>query len=439
MPIADVVNISISVSGAGPTGAGFGEPLIAAYHTHYTDRVREYSSLSGMASDGFAVTDPAYLAASAIFAQTPSPPFVKIGRRATALAQVLNVTCLSTSALDTYVFSIRTAGGGWHKVTVASTGVPATDVATINTAVTALALANLTATHSGAVLILTMAVGFLLDIRPDVVHCSFADVTADGGSALAADLAAIFAADSNWYGLLLDSQSPAEIAEAEVFAEANKKLFVYNCSDTACADPSSTTDVFYLAKQAAYARSAGIFSQTQLLSYSAAAWMGRLFPTVAGTENWAFKTLATIPADVLTDTQVHAVENKNASVYTALFGLNLTQFGKQPGGEWIDVTRGTDNLTNDIQVAVVALQANSLRIPFTDAGIDVYRGVLTGVLVAYQNRGFLATTPPLFVSCPTAASQGPVQRALRNLNNVSFTAQLAGAINSLTLTGVLNT
>lgn len=440
MPIADVVNISISVSGAGPTGAGFGEPMIVAYHTHYTDRVREYSSLAGMVSDGFAVTDLAYLAATNVFAQTPSPPFLKVGRRATPLAQVIHLTCLSTSVLDTYVFQLRTPGGSWSVVTVASTGTVATDVATINTAVTALGITGLTCTHDATNVILTMATGKWIDVRPDVVaHMTLSDVTADGGAALAADLAAIYAADSNWYGLLLDTQSPAEIAEAAVFAEANKKLFVWNCSDSAIAVSGSTTDIAYTEKALAHARSAGLFAQTQLLCYSAAAWMGRLFPTVAGTENWAFKTLSNVPVDVLTDTQAHAVENKNASIYTALFSLNLTQFGKQPGGEWIDITRGTDNLTNDMQVAIIALQANALRVPYTDAGIDMYYSQITGVLASYQARGFLALTPPFFVSLPTAASAGATQRALRNLPNVSFSAQLAGAINSTTITGVLVT
>jgi hypothetical protein len=439
MPIADVVSISISVSAAGPVGAGFGEPMIAAYHTHYTDRVREYSSLVGMVADGFLVTDLPYLAAAEVFAQTPTVPFLKIGRRATPLAQVINLLCLSTSNLDTYSFQLRTPGGSWQSVVVASTGTTATDVATINTAVTALALTGLTATHTGSTLVLTMATGHFIDVQTDFVHMTLADATADGGAALAADLAAILAADNAWYGLLLDTQSPAEITEASAFAEANKKLFVWNCSDTAIANAASTTDIAYNMKTLAYARSAGLFAQTQLLCFSSAAWMGRLFPSVAGTENWAFKTLVGVPADKLTDTQVHAVENKNCSVYTTLFSVNITQFGKQPGGEWIDITRGTDNMTNDMQLAIFGLQANSLRVPYTDAGIDMYRSEITGVLVAYVDRGFLADTPPFYVSLPTAASAGSTQRALRNLPNVSFSAQLAGAINSTSIVGVLNT
>lgn len=69
----------------------------------------------------------------------------------------------------------------------------------------------------------------------------------------------------------------------------------------------------------------------------------------------------------------------------------------------------------------------------------MYRSTLNGVLVAYTERGFLADSPPFFISLPTAASAGATQRALRNLPSVSFTAQLAGAINSVAITGTLNT
>lgn len=438
MPLSDVVNIAISVSGAGPTLAGFGEPLCLAYHTEYTDRVREYSNLSGVAGD-FPTTAPAYLMAQSVFAQIPSPPALKIGRRALPYSQTLHVTCLSASATDTYDFNVRTPGGSWQNITIASTGVPATDAATIATALTALSITHLTVTHSSAIITLTMAAGYLLDIQPDYVHCSLADVTADPG--IATDINAVIAADPNWYGLLLDSQSSAEVqaAAANIEAEGGAGyICVYNNSDTACADPSSTTDVMYVLKQSAYERTSGLFAQTQVLCYSAAAWMGRMFPTVAGSENWAFKTLAGIPADALTTNQIHAVENKNASVYTTLAGLNLTQFGKTPGGEWIDIVRGTDALKNVMQIGILALQANSLKVPFTDAGIDMYRNVISASLKQFVDSGFLADTPAPYISLPAAAAVSPTSKAARNLPNVSFSATLAGAINSTTINGVLS-
>jgi hypothetical protein len=436
VPISDIVQVTISVSAVGPTRAGFGEPLIAAYHTHYTDRVREYSSLAAMVSDGFAATDPAYLAAAEVFSQSPSPPLLKVGRRALPMTQTLHLTLLSTATTDTYVVQVRTAGGSWHVVTTPSTGVPTTDAASMATTITGLSLTGLTATSSGAVLTLAMTAGKLLDVQPGTAALiTFADVTADPG--ISTDLDAILAADANWYGLVLDSQGKAEIAAAAVWVEANKKFFAWNNSDSADADSSSTTDIFYTEKALGHQRSFGLFAQTQLLCYSGAAWEGRLFPTDPGSENWAFKTLSGVPADALTDSQVHAVENKNGSVYTTIFGLNLTQFGKTPGGEYADIVRGTDALTNAIQVGILALQANSLKIPFTEAGIDMYRSVIIGALNTFVAEGFLAAVPAPFVSVPKVSQVSATDKANRNLPLVSFSATLAGAINSTQIQGVL--
>jgi hypothetical protein len=264
---------------------------------------------------------------------------------------------------------------------------------------------------------------------------SFADVTSDPG--IAADFTAVVAADPAFYGVLTDSQSSAEVQALAPTVEALPYLFVYNNSDTACADQASTTDVMYVLKNAARKRTPGLFAQSQLLCYSAAAWMGRLFPTTAGSENWAFKTLAGVPADNLTTSQVHAVEGKNASVYTPLAGINATQFGKTPDGEWIDIIRGVDALKNVMQIGILAMQLNSLKVPFTDAGIDMYRASITASLKQFVDSGFLSDSPPPTVSLPAAKAVSTISKAARNLPNVSFAATLAGAINSTTINGVL--
>jgi hypothetical protein len=438
VPINDVANISISVSGAGPTRAGFGEPLIAACSTPFSSGIREYSTLTGMVADGFAATDPAYLCAAQLTAQRPSVTAWKIGRRPTStFTQIIHLTCLSTSNTDKYNFSIRTPGGTWHVLSIASSGTVATDTATINTALTALALTSLTVTHDATNVILTMAAGKLVDVQSDIVHMTLQDVTTFSGATLTNDLNAILAADGAWYGLLLDSNSPAEITQAAAWAESNGKLFGYNTSDTACGDPASTGDVMFLEKGLTHARSFGLFTQT-LLSYSASAWMGKLFPTDAGSENWAFKTLANVPFDTLSDTQIHAIENKNGSVYTVLLGVPITQFGKTPSGEWIDVTRGIDAFTNDLQVGIVAMQLNNKKVPFTDLGGDMVRSVIQTSITKFIDRGFIAQTPAPTIFVPRVADISPTDRAARNFTGSQFAAQVAGAINDVSVQGVLN-
>jgi hypothetical protein len=111
-----IVNTSISATTKVPTLEGFDTPLIAAYHTHYADRVRPYDDEDGMLADGFNLEEPALLVARAMFAQGISP--VKIGRRAGSWTQLIDLTPAAPVAGLVYTITIAgsvvqyTAGGG---------------------------------------------------------------------------------------------------------------------------------------------------------------------------------------------------------------------------------------------------------------------------------------------------------------------------------------
>src|SRR5579872_3051536 len=106
MSLQDLVNVSISSSTVTPTRPGFGTPMGAVYHTLYTDLARKYSNLAAVVADGFTTASPGYKLAAAMFAQNPAPPAIYLGRRALAYSQVLTFTLSSTSALDTYKFTV---------------------------------------------------------------------------------------------------------------------------------------------------------------------------------------------------------------------------------------------------------------------------------------------------------------------------------------------
>lgn len=437
MPLSDIVTVNITTSTASPTRPGFGQPLIAAYvsSTIIPGRSMQFGSLTEMVSAGFAVTDPAYLCASKIFSQNPSVKDIKVGRRALAFSQVVQLTCLGIASPLQYSMKV-----GGQQVTVTGTGTANGDAAALTTAINALSISGLTTTNPGApsaIVQLAMSSGKLIDVQFDTTHTTVADTTADPG--IATDLAAILAVDTDWYGLLLDSNSPAEILATAAWAEANgPKLFLTNCSDTAIMNPSSTTDVAFELKSFSYARTALLMSKTSLLSYSGAAWMGNRFPFDPGSDTWAFKTLAGVAADIMSDAQVHAVENKNANVYTTVAGLNITQFGITPSGEFIDVVRGIDWLRSELQISVFGLLANNAKIPFTDSGIDAIRSTILGVMQEGIDAGLLAASPKPIVSTPTAASVDSIDKSKRNLPNVTFSATLAGAIHATTISGTVS-
>ena len=83
-----IVEVTITKETTFPSRSGFGTPLIAAYHTAWADRVKEYSKPGEMLDDGFTTSSAAYKAAVRIKGQKPSPRTFKIGRRSAAITKV---------------------------------------------------------------------------------------------------------------------------------------------------------------------------------------------------------------------------------------------------------------------------------------------------------------------------------------------------------------
>jgi hypothetical protein len=268
-----------------------------------------------------------------------------------------------------------------------------------------------------------------------------ADTTADPG--IATDLAAILAADgTGWYGFTLDSNSSAEIVAAAAWCESNKRLFITNNSDTACG--TSSSNVMLTVQAAADTRTGIIYSGSKIKSYSGAAALGRILPQVAGSYSLAYKTLTGVPSDVLTETQTNAIAANGGNYYTTFKGVPILYPGVSPGAEFLDIVLGVDALTDRIQTDIFGDLVSASKIPYTDAGVDtlvatVYADLNTFVAPPYNFlNGGDATTPAPSVFAPTVASQSASNRAKRIFPGITFSAKLAGAINSLTISGTVS-
>lgn len=435
MSLDDIVQVDITAQTASPTRPGFGTPLILAYHTRWlSDLVREYSKLGEMTDDGFAVTDPAYLVAQKIFSQNPRPKRVKVGRRTRPAVQTIDLTPTITTV--GYVYKID-VGGVTASYTVITSDTVALVCAGLVAAINGLSNTSLhTATNGTTKITITVPATTLIDLANWSDGLTFADVTADPG--VVTDLTDCIAEDDDWYGLVLDSNSKAEVVAMAADIEARIKLFVFNTSDSACWDPASTTDVFKTLKTSGYARTIGLFSYKKLLNYSGAAWMGNRFPYNPGSDTWAHKTLKGVQVDTLSSGKVNAILAKRASVYTEVAGVSITQFGKSFSGEWADVTRFIDWLRSEIQIRCFALLINNQKIPYTDAGIDLVKAVIQGALDAGVKAGGLAADPAPYVEAPLAADVDATTKASRVLPEVAFYGTLAGAIHQLEIQGTLS-
>lgn len=89
---------------------------------------------------------------------------------------------------------------------------------------------------------------------------------------------------------------------------------------------------------------------------------------------------------------------------------------------------------------------NREKLPYTDAGIALVEGVLNKVLKLGQDRGGITPTEydddgnrnlGYTITVPKAANISANKKAQRVLDDVKFTARLAGAIHAVNINGSL--
>jgi hypothetical protein len=446
MALSDIVTVTISTSAPGVTQAGFGIPLIAGYHTHFDERVRFYTSLAGMISDGFVTTDPFYKAAAALQAQTPCVPRWAVGRCALAPTQVVNLTPAHVSTTN-YGVTIGSDTEVAERFDFTSDG-----SATVQEIVEGLvadigsSVAGVTATEDNTKVILTGSSGkwFSVEVDDDTGNANgmgqwtVKDASTDPG--IATDLAAILTENSTWYGLILVHRSEAIVNAAASWVESNKKLMVAATSDTD-ARGGGSTDLLSDLESSGYLRTAGFYHHKPH-QFPDAAWMGNRFPFDPGSETWAHCALAGIDKTPgLTASERANIKAKHANYYVEEAGLGLMFFGWTGGNEWIDTTRFVDWVTARMSEGCVQLLANASaqgsKIPMTDSGIAAVEKVVRGVLEAGIKAGGLTADPAPVITVPLASDISSTERGARTLPAIHFSAQLAGAIHELTLTGVL--
>lgn len=434
MSLDSIVSVTITTGTAAVSETGFGVPLIAGYHNEYADVVREYDGATGLAdlvTDGFATTHPIYKTAQYLLSQSPKVETFKVGKLTTTGKQIVDITPI---AINDHAYSV-TIGSETATYTSDGTATVAEICTNLTTAINALTGA-FTATDNTTKITVT-ADSFDVDfVYTDYEHANlrFTDVSTVQAQ-LATDLAAITVEDDDWYCLLLARQPEADIAAAAAYIETVKKIFICNSPDYGIIS-SSATDVASDLQDLAYARTAIVYHKA-FGQHAGAAWAGCGLPLDPGTETWCYLQPSGITTNVLTSAQKGYIEAKSANFLSTIAGNNVMQYGWTASGEFIDVTRMVDNIQADLQEEIFGALINNKKIPFTDDGIALVKGKVLGVLNSYVPFGLSANPAPA-VFAPLAADVSAVDKAARNLTDVTFTATLSGAIHSVTLSGTIS-
>lgn len=117
--LSEHVSLTITQDSVGIARAGFGVPLILSCTASFTERVRFYSDLPSLVTDGFVTTSPEYLAASALLSQSPHPEKIAIGRAVGKPTQKYRLDALNIALGRKY--EVKVKGPGVTATTVAYT------------------------------------------------------------------------------------------------------------------------------------------------------------------------------------------------------------------------------------------------------------------------------------------------------------------------------
>lgn len=442
MALSDYVTVAITQTSAGPTLPGFGVPLIPSYTATWTERTRVYNNLAAVAVDFPVTTSPEYRAAQAIFAQNPAPPTIMIGRMANKPTKTLSLSAITPTTQPSYTYTLQVRGQGFADQNVTFTSDPTpTDAewaAGIVTALNAVAGKNYTAAGAASPVTITgTAAGgwFSVEvINPNDMKIS--ETEADAG--IAADLTAITAENPNWYGFGNTFNSKLIGVAAATYIEANNRLFICQSQDTnTIITAVGNAELIDTIKTNAYARTAGFYHPYPSV-FADFALLGKCLPFTPGSETWKFKTLAGVPTFPLTATHRTNITARNGNSYELVAGINLTFDGKVGSGNYVDVTRGLDSLTSDMQSSVFGTLAGAPKVPYTDPGVAMIETAVRGALKRATDRGILSNNPAFTVTVPLVANVSAGDKTTRTLNNVFFTGKLAGAVHSANIQGVVS-
>lgn len=265
------------------------------------------------------------------------------------------------------------------------------------------------------------------------------------------------AANSQWYAVYAAAPSTDALTTADhqaiaAYVETIRASYFYDDDDDA--DKTNVnTDVFSVLHLQSLHKPVGFFSTTP---YAGAALMGFAMGANNGTANsaytLAYKSLAGVTPDALTENEVNILAGKNANYYITRGGTyNVVEKGVTADGTWFDELIGLDQLANDIQIACMDLLANTkTKIPYTDAGAMQFVLACNEACDGAVDRGFLA--PGIWnganvldletgdaleagykCQAEPVADQSAADKSLRICPPVYVCAILAGAIHTVTI------
>jgi len=434
--VSEVIETQIDIRDAAVSQQGFGTPLIAAAHAFWPETVRTFSALAELTTAPLNVptTHPIYLAAKALKAQQPSPTQFKVGKRTSLATQAFKLTPTVAAAGSKYDFRIDAKPITATAAAAATVADACTAIAAAITAITP-PLGVTAAATATEVTVTASTPGARHTFGTTYANLAYAEITPDPG--IEDDLNAIWAADAEWYGLVIDSVGAAEILIAASWAEAQDAMLFFATTQDADCLGSSATDVCTQLMAATLQRTIPLWHHRGAEQYACAAWAGKMLPKAPGSANWANKSLSLVDMSPLDDTARGHLRAKNCNYYVSVKRIGFTLDGRASGGRYADITHGLDWFEARLQERIVAMFANNDKVPYTDAGIQLCRSQVDAQILSGITATIVDPAQEWWTSAPAVATVDPNDKAARLLRDVRFQFVLQGAINKVLIQGTV--
>lgn len=444
--LQNIVNVAVTRQTSVPTRAGFGTGAFVSDEATFSTAVAEYSSYAAMVTATADLGTETLAAGAAYFGQQVSPTKLSvIKQKQVATPQVHDIT-VSTDLIASNSTLITVDGTGLTPVVYATSHVStlaavATEIqgsASVTTAVSD-GTDTITITYADNYEHTITAVTTLGTTQPE---WAIVLTTASGSQTLVQALNAAVNYNNDWYGFGIHSRVSADITLVSAWAQAqgnaNPKLFFAQSDDTDILDSGISSDIASTTQALANYRTS-IWYHALDAEYLEMALMGGQLPSDAGSITWAYKTLSSVTVDDLTDSEKNAASDKAANTYDTVASVAITEEGKTSDStyEWIDVIRGVDWIQVNLAAELYTLYLNSAKVPYSTAGILQHKGIVSQVLSQAQSMGILSLDTTPVISVPDRADISAGDLASRTLNDITFTAVLAGAVQKVNVSGTV--
>lgn len=306
----------------------------------------------------------------------------------------------------------------------ASTAIPYTECTSINDVMTAVGSGYASSNIYKAALLMLMQ-----DTAPAkfAIMASTADTVATLPSII----------NKGWRQLIVVSvgtESESTAAEISAYIQATgSKMYFTSVATTAQATISGSERTVVLVHDDTLTPTAAVFPEAALVGATAG--------KPAGSINYKNQVLKGLTPDVLTDTEITAIENAHAIAFVLKAGYGVTSNGKTTSGEYIDIVDSKDWVIQNIEYQTQLVLIQNDKIPYDNNGISILENVCVNVLREAANNGIITSngegTYDYSVSYKPRSETKPADRAARTYVEGSFRFALAGAVDTVEINGTI--